>query len=130
MFPYLRYLNAKILFTFYLRPPLQYPHKTMFCITSWRYDDNAKQHRFYYIFKQSSVCFFHMFDRLFFIMINEQPAFGRMLKCERMWRWSKHLIFPLPTVEATPLGHEDNWNCKRSAFICIHSIKKIIFAFL
>ncbi len=27
---------------------------------------------------------------------------------------------PLPTVEATPLGHEDNRNCKRSAFICVH----------
>ncbi len=40
----------------------------MFCITSGRYGDNAKQHRFDYIFKQSSV-FVHMFDRLFFIMI-------------------------------------------------------------
>ncbi len=40
----------------------------MFCITSRRYGDNAKQHRFDYIFKQSSV-FFHMFDRLFYIMI-------------------------------------------------------------
>ncbi len=30
-------------------------------------------------------------------------------------------LFPLPTVEATPLGHEDNRNCKRSAFICVHS---------
>ncbi len=39
-------------------------------------------------------------------------------------------FIPLPTVEATPLGHEDNRNCKRSAFICVHSIKKIIFAFL
>ncbi len=48
----------------------------MFCITSRRYGDNAKQHRFYYIFKQSSV-FFHMFDRLFFIMINEQAALSR-----------------------------------------------------
>ncbi len=27
-------------------------------------------------------------------------------------------------MEATPLGHEDNRNCKRSAFICVHSIKK------
>ncbi len=27
---------------------------------------------------------------------------------------------PLPTVEATPLGHEDNRNCKRSAFIYLH----------
>ncbi len=33
-------------------------------------------------------------------------------------------FIPLPTVEATPLGHEDNRNCKRSAFICVHSIKK------
>ncbi len=39
-------------------------------------------------------------------------------------------FIPLLTVEATPLGHEDNRNCKRSAFICVHSIKKIIFAFL
>ncbi len=31
----------------------------------------------------------------------------------------------LPTVEAvTPLSHEDNRNCKRSVFICVHSIKK------
>ncbi len=29
----------------------------MFCITSRRYGDNAKQHRFYYIIKQSSVFF-------------------------------------------------------------------------
>ncbi len=35
-------------------------------------------------------------------------------------------FIPLLTVEATPLGHEDNRNCKRS----VHSIKKIIFAFL
>ncbi len=33
-------------------------------------------------------------------------------------------LFPLPTVEATPLGHEDNRNCKRFAFISVHSIKK------
>ncbi len=56
----------------------------MFCITSRRYGDNAKQHRFYYIFKRSSV-FFSMFDRLFFIMImNRLHCEGRMLKCERM----------------------------------------------
>ncbi len=30
-------------------------------------------------------------------------------------------FIPLPTVEATTLGHEDNRNCKRS-FICVHSI--------
>ncbi len=38
-------------------------------------------------------------------------------------------LFPLPTVEATPLGHEDNRNCKRSAFICVHSIKKLSLLF-
>ncbi len=35
----------------------------------------------------------------------------------------------LPTVEATPLGHEDNRNCKRSAFICVHK-QYFFFAFL
>ncbi len=39
-------------------------------------------------------------------------------------------FIPLLKVEATTLGHEDNRNCKRSAFICVHSIKKRIFAFL
>ncbi len=29
-------------------------------------------------------------------------------------------FIPLLTVEATPLGHEDNRNCRRSAFICVH----------
>ncbi len=75
-----------------------------------------------------AVCFFHMFDRLFYIMImNRLHCEGRMLKCvpEAITGF-----IPLPTVEATPLGHEDNRNCKRSAFICVHSIKKIIFAFL
>ncbi len=38
-------------------------------------------------------------------------------------------FIPLPTVEATPLGHEDNRNCKRSAFICVHSIKKLSLLF-
>ncbi len=38
-------------------------------------------------------------------------------------------FIPLPTVEATPLGHEDNRNCKRSAFICVHSIKKLSWLF-
>ncbi len=89
----------------------------MFCITSRRYGDNAKQHRFYYIFKQSSV-FFHMFDRLFFIMImNRLHCEGRMLKCVAEAITG---FIPLLTVEATPLGHEDNRNCKRSAFICVH----------
>ncbi len=27
------------------------------------------------------------------------------------------------------LGHEDNRNCKRSAFICVHSIKKLSLLF-
>ncbi len=39
-------------------------------------------------------------------------------------------FIPLPTVEATPLGHEDNRNCKRSAFICVHSIKKNLCFFV
>ncbi len=35
------------------------------------------------------------------------------------------------TVEAvTPLSHEDNRNCKRSAFICVHSPKKKNLCFL
>ncbi len=38
-------------------------------------------------------------------------------------------FIPLPTVEATPLGHEDNRNCKRSAFICVHSIQKLSLLF-
>ncbi len=39
-------------------------------------------------------------------------------------------FIPLLTVEAvTPLGHEDNRNCKRSAFICVHSIKKKYLCF-
>ncbi len=63
----------------------------MFCITSRRYGDNAKQHRFYYIFKQSSV-FFHMFDRLFYIMImNRLHCEGSvensvLLKCRKLRR--------------------------------------------
>ncbi len=40
-------------------------------------------------------------------------------------------LFPLLTVEATPLGHEDNRNCKRFDFICVRTFnKKRIFAFL
>ncbi len=49
-----------------------------------------------------------------------------------MSAWSAEAItgfIPLPTVEATPLGHEDNRNCKRSAFICVHSIKKNFLLF-
>ncbi len=73
-----------------------------------------------------AVCFFHMFYWLFFIMImNRLHCQGRILKCECMRRWSNHLIVFLLTVEAvTPLSHEDNRNCKRFAFICVHSIKK------
>ncbi len=55
---------------------------------------------------------------------------GRMLKCVRMHAGAITGCIPLLTVEATPLGHEDNRNCKRSALICVHSIKKIILAFL
>ncbi len=38
-------------------------------------------------------------------------------------------FIPLPTVEATPLGHEDNRNCKRSAFICVHKQYKNYLSF-
>ncbi len=62
-----------------------------------------------------------MFDRLFFIMImNRLYCEGRMLKCVRMRAGAITGFIPLPTVEATPLGHEDNRNCKRSAFIYVH----------
>ncbi len=41
-----------------------------------------------------AVCFFHMFDRLFYIMImNRLHCEGRMLKCVRMRRWSNHWIY-------------------------------------
>ncbi len=86
----------------------------MVCITSRRYGDNAKEHRFNYIFKQSSV-FFPYVLLVVFIMINEQAA----LKVE-CGAGAITGFIPLPTVEATPLGHEDNRNCKRSAFICVH----------
>ncbi len=95
----------------------------MFCITSRRYGDNAKQHRLYYIFKQSSV-FVHMFDRLLYIIImNRLHCEGRM-HVSACGAGAITGFIPLPTVEATPLGHEDNRNCKRSAFICVHSIKQ------
>ncbi len=59
-----------------------------------------------------------MFDWLFFIMImNRLYCEGRMLKCVAETITG---FIPLPTVEATPLGHEDNRNCKRSAFIYVH----------
>ncbi len=62
-----------------------------------------------------------MFDRLFYIMImNKLHCEGRMLKCVRMRAEAITGCIPLPTVEATPLGHEDNRNCKRSAFIYVH----------
>ncbi len=66
-----------------------------------------------------AVCFFHMFDRLFFIMINE------CLTVSACGAGAITGFIPLLTVEATPLGHEDNRNCKRSAFICVNSIKKL-----
>ncbi len=101
----------------------------MFCITSRRYGDNAKQHRFYYIFKQSSV-FFHMFDRLFFIMIMNRLHLVECLTVSACGAEAITGCIPLPTVEATPLGHEDNRNCKRSAFICVYSIKNYLCFFV
>ncbi len=83
----------------------------MFCITSRRYGDNAKQHRFDYIFKRSSV-FFHMFDRLFY-NDNEQAA---LVECLNELKLD---LFPFQQWKQL-LGHEDNRNCKRSAFICVH----------
>ncbi len=38
-------------------------------------------------------------------------------------------FIPLLTVEATPLGHEDNRNFKRSAFICVHKQYKNYLCF-
>ncbi len=46
------------------------------------------------------------------------------VECLNVSTWSSGAItgfIPLLTVEETPLGHEDNRNCKRSAFICVHS---------
>ncbi len=48
----------------------------MFCITSRRYGDNAKQHRFDYIFKLSSV-FFPYVWLIIFYNDNEQAALWR-----------------------------------------------------
>ncbi len=67
-----------------------------------------------------AVCFFHMFDRLFFIMIMNRLHLVECLN-ERMRAGAITGFIPLLTVEATPLGHEDNRNCKRSAFICVHN---------
>ncbi len=55
------------------------------------------------------------------MIMNRLHCEGRMLKCERMRAGAITGFIPLPTVEATPLGHEDNRNCKRSAFICVQS---------
>ncbi len=102
----------------------------MFCITSRRYGDNAKQHRFDYIIKQSSV-FFSICLTGCFYNDNEQAAFVKV-ECLNVCACGAEAItgfIPLPTVEATPLGHEDNRNCKRSAFICVHSIKKLSLLF-
>ncbi len=72
-----------------------------------------------------------MFDRLFFIMImNRLHCESRVINCERMRAGASTGFIPLPTVEATPLGHEDNQNCKRFAFICVHSIKKNLCFFV
>ncbi len=96
-------LNAKIIYLLCSPTALAfpYPRKTMFCIITHL---------------NGALCFFHMFDWLFFIIINEhlhehehEHCQGRMLKCVRMRRWINYLIFfPFLTVEATtPLSHED-----------------------
>ncbi len=65
-----------------------------------------------------AVCVFSICLTGCFIMImNRLYCEGRMLKCVAEAITG---FIPLPTVEATPLGHEDNRNCKRSAFICVH----------
>ncbi len=70
-----------------------------------------------------------MFDRLFFIMIMNRLHLVECLNVSACGAEAITGFIPLPTAEATPLGHGDNRNCKRSAFICVHSIKKRIFAF-
>ncbi len=100
----------------------------MFCITSRRYGDNAKQHRFYYIIKQSRVFFPYVWPVVFIMIMNRLHLLECLNVCACGVEASTGFI-PLPTVEATPLGHEDNRNCKRSAFICVHSIKKLSLLF-
>ncbi len=54
-----------------------------------------------------AVCFFHTFDQLFFIMIMNRLHLVECLN-ERMRTEAITGFIPLPTVEATPLSHEDN----------------------
>ncbi len=66
-----------------------------------------------------------MFDRLFFIMIMNRLHLVECLNVCACGAGAITGFIPLLTVEAvTPLGHEFNRNCKRFAFICVHSIKK------
>ncbi len=63
------------------------------------------------------------------MIMNRLHCEGRMLNCERMRAGAITGFIPLPTVEATTLGHEDNRNCKRSAFICVHKQYKNYLCF-
>ncbi len=60
---------------------------------------------------------------MFFIMImNRLHCEGRMLECAHAALEKSLDFFFLLTVEATtPISHKDNRNCKRFAFICVHS---------
>ncbi len=77
--PVFAVFKCQILFTFYLFTLTISTYNKMCCITSRRYDDNAKQHRFDYIFKQSSVFFPYVWPVVLY-NDNEQAAFGRMFK--------------------------------------------------
>ncbi len=96
----------------------------MCCITSRRYGDNAKQHRFDYIIKQSSVFFFHMFDRLFFIMIK-----NRLYLVERL-NELKLDLFPFQPWKQLLLVMKIIGIVKGLLLFVYINNKKIIFAFL
>ncbi len=89
----------------------------MFCITSRRYGDNAKQHRFYYIFKLSSV-FSICLTGVFY---NDNERIKHLVECLNELKLD---LFPFQQWKQLLFGHEDNRNCKRSAFICVHNNKK------
>ncbi len=95
----------------------------MFCITSRRYGDNAKQHRFYYIFKQSSV-FVHMFDRLFY-NVNEQAAYCAHASLEQSLD-----LFPFQQWKQLLLVMKIIGIVKGLLLFVYINNKKIIFAFL
>ncbi len=95
----------------------------MCCITSRQYGDNAKQHRFYYIFKQSSV-FFHMFDRLFFIMIMNRL---HLVECLNELKLD---LFPFQQLKQLLLVMKIIGIVKGLLLFVYINNKKIIFAFL